>query len=191
MIRKLRPPKLPVIPSLGFTMQSVEHTSRYGPARPRTKKRHTLRSRAGKGEPRSFSRSRHLKSTVCRRFLGFIGCLVGAAVCFAVAFLTLPLLAIRPAKFALSFRYVCTMALCSSRLTFLPALVACWLCSGKGHTRKAQARLRLCISPYSFSVLIGPINHIRHLISKERLPFSIAYLVSLGLTLYFALGVRH
>ncbi len=27
--------------------------------------------------------------------------------------------------------------------------------------------------------------------SKERLPFSIAYLSSLGLTLYFALGVRH
>jgi hypothetical protein len=31
----------------------------------------------------------------------------------------------------------------------------------------------------------------KHLISKERLPFSIAYLASLGLTLYFALGVRH
>jgi hypothetical protein len=44
---------------------------------------------------------------------------------------------------------------------------------------------------YRFSVLIGPINHIRHLISKERLPFSVAYLSSLGLTLYFALGVRH
>ena len=27
--------------------------------------------------------------------------------------------------------------------------------------------------------------------SKERLPFSIAYLSSLGLTLYFALGVRY
>lgn len=41
----------------------------------------------------------------------------------------------------------------------------------------------------SFSVLIGPINHIKHLVSKERLPFSFAYLSSLGLTLYFALGV--
>ncbi len=48
------------------------------------------------------------RPTVCRRFLGFIGCLVGAAVCFGVAFLTLPLLAIRPAKFALAFRYACT-----------------------------------------------------------------------------------
>jgi hypothetical protein len=35
------------------------------------------------------------------------------------------------------------------------------------------------------------MNHMRHLISKERLPFSVAYLSSLGLTLYFALGVRH
>ena len=35
------------------------------------------------------------------------------------------------------------------------------------------------------------MNHIRHLMSKERLPFSVAYLSSLGLTLYFALGVRH
>jgi Got1/Sft2-like family len=43
---------------------------------------------------------------------------------------------------------------------------------------------------HRFSVLIGPINHLKHLISKERLPFSIAYLSSLGLTLYFALGVR-
>ena len=44
--------------------------------------------------------------TSCRRLLGFLACLAGAAVCFAVAFLTLPLIALRPAKFALSFRYV-------------------------------------------------------------------------------------
>ncbi|KAJ3544602.1 hypothetical protein NM688_g5723 [Phlebia brevispora] len=37
------------------------------------------------------------------RLLGFGGCLVGAAVCFLVAFLTLPFLAMRPAKFALAF----------------------------------------------------------------------------------------
>jgi len=57
MIRKLRPPELLVTPSLVFTMQSVgsvEHTSRYGPARPRMKRRHTLRFRVGKGEARAF-----------------------------------------------------------------------------------------------------------------------------------------
>lgn len=43
----------------------------------------------------------------------------------------------------------------------------------------------------SFSVLIGPINHIKHLVSKERLLFSAIYFSSLGLTLYFALGVSN
>lgn len=41
----------------------------------------------------------------------------------------------------------------------------------------------------SFSVLVGPINHIKHLLSRERLPFSAVYFSSLGLTLYLALGV--
>ena len=149
MIRKLRPPELLVIPSLVFTMRSVEHTSRYGPARPRTKKRHTLRSRVGKGEACAHTLlpppGPVTLSIVCRRLLGFVGCLVGAAVCFGVAFLTLPLLAIRPAKFALSFRHVCTMTLRSSRLTFLLALVACWLCLGKDHTRTDRANPRTAL----------------------------------------------
>jgi len=86
------------------------------------------------------------------RLLGFGGCLLGAAVCFFVAFLTLPLLAIRPAKFALAFS------------------------------------LGSLLVMFGFSVLIGPINHIKHLVSKERLPFSLIYFTSLGLTLYFSLG---
>lgn len=45
---------------------------------------------------------------LCRRLLGFGGCLIGAAVCFFVSFWTLPLLALRPSKFALSFRYIQT-----------------------------------------------------------------------------------
>ncbi|GLB44614.1 putative nonessential protein required for the fusion of transport vesicles derived from the endocytic pathway with the Golgi complex [Lyophyllum shimeji] len=88
------------------------------------------------------------------RLLGFGGCLVGAAVCFFVSFLTLPILPVRPAKFALSFSL-------GSLLVML-----------------------------GFSVLIGPVNHIKHLISKERLPFSVVYFASLGLTLYFSLGPR-
>ena len=39
------------------------------------------------------------------RLLGFGACLIGAAVCFFVAFITLPWIALRPAKFALAFRY--------------------------------------------------------------------------------------
>ncbi|KAF5345827.1 hypothetical protein D9756_010890 [Leucocoprinus leucothites] len=88
------------------------------------------------------------------RLLGFIGALVGAAVCFFVAFLTLPMLAFKPAKFALAFS------------------------------------LGSILVMFGFSVLIGPINHIKHLVSKERLPFSLVYLGSLGLTLYFALGAH-
>ncbi|PPQ63455.1 hypothetical protein CVT24_004987 [Panaeolus cyanescens] len=106
------------------------------------------------------------------RLLGFGGCLIGAAVCFFVAFLTLPLLAIkyvqliqtlqcanqiypeRPAKFALAFS------------------------------------LGSLLVMFGFSVLVGPINHIKHLCTKERLPFSAVYFGSLGLTLYFSLGAH-
>ncbi|KAI0744752.1 ER-to-golgi vesicle protein transport Sft2 [Earliella scabrosa] len=88
------------------------------------------------------------------RLLGFGACLIGAAVCFFVAFLTIPVIALRPSKFALSFS------------------------------------LGSLLVMFGFSVLIGPINHIKHLVSKERLPFSIAYLTSLGLTLYFSLGIQ-
>ncbi|TFK47234.1 ER-to-golgi vesicle protein transport Sft2 [Heliocybe sulcata] len=88
------------------------------------------------------------------RLLGFGACLLGAAVCFFVAFLTMPLLALRPAKFALAFS------------------------------------LGSLLVMFGFSVLIGPINHIKHLISRERLPFTLAYFSSLGLTLYFSLGAH-
>lgn len=37
------------------------------------------------------------------RFLGFLLCCAGAAVCFLVSFLTLPMLAIKPRKFAVAF----------------------------------------------------------------------------------------
>ncbi|KZT24941.1 ER-to-golgi vesicle protein transport Sft2 [Neolentinus lepideus HHB14362 ss-1] len=88
------------------------------------------------------------------RLLGFGACLLGAVVCFLVAFFTMPLLALRPAKFALAFS------------------------------------LGSLLVMFGFSVLVGPINHVKHLLSKERLPFSLAYFSSLGLTLYFSLGAH-
>jgi len=42
----------------------------------------------------------------------------------------------------------------------------------------------------SFSFLYGPWNHVKHLFSKERLPFTIIYLTSLSGTLYFAMGLQ-
>jgi len=42
----------------------------------------------------------------------------------------------------------------------------------------------------SFSFLWGPYNHMVHLLSKDRLPFTITYISSLALTLYFAMGLQ-
>ncbi|KAB5593714.1 hypothetical protein CTheo_2794 [Ceratobasidium theobromae] len=86
------------------------------------------------------------------RLLGFGACLLGAAACFFVAFLTLPWIALRPGKFALAFS------------------------------------LGSLLVMFGFCVLIGPVNQIKHLLSKDRLPFSAAYFGSLALTLYFSIG---
>ncbi len=42
----------------------------------------------------------------------------------------------------------------------------------------------------SFSLLWGPCNHLRHLFSRDRLPFTTVYLVTLLGTLYFAMGMQ-
>lgn len=144
-----------------------------------------MRSRAGTGaSPPRCSRAGAERT---RRLLGFGGCLLGAAVCFFVSFLTLPMLALRPAKFALSFRCAAHSGLSSPRLLTPPQPR-----EPARHVRvRRTLRPRVRSSPCArFSVLIGPLNHAKHLISKERLPFSLAYLSSLGLTLYFSLGVR-
>lgn len=142
------------------------------------------------------------------RLLGFIGCLIGAVVCFFVAFITLPLLAIRwvsiplvklRTNHAFQARKVCYCI----QVTFLirrdiQPLTWHTLRHQPGEfTRDVWVRQDQILSHLfqthlcsRFSVLIGPINHIKHLVSKDRLPFSIVYLASLGLTLYFALGVR-
>lgn len=41
----------------------------------------------------------------------------------------------------------------------------------------------------SWAVLMGPWSYARHLVSGPRLPFTAAYFGSIGLTLYFAIGV--
>ena len=62
-----------------------------------------------------------------------------------------------------------------------------------GHVRVRPCiiwkRVGLRLNVHRFAVLIGPVNHIKHLCQRERLPFSAAYIGSLALTLYFALGV--
>lgn len=88
------------------------------------------------------------------RLLGFGACLLGAAVCFFFAFMGLPWLPVRPAKFALAFSMGSLLVMAG------------------------------------FSILVGPLNHLKHLFSKERLSFSLVYLSSLALTLYFSLGAQ-
>lgn len=90
------------------------------------------------------------------RFLGFLACLAGSAVCFffSFIFLTPPILALKPQKFALAFSLGSLLFMCG------------------------------------FTILSGPVTHLKHIMSKERLPFSIAYFSSLGLTIYFSLGPK-
>ncbi|KAH9922298.1 ER-to-golgi vesicle protein transport Sft2 [Epithele typhae] len=107
-----------------------------------------------RSEERSNEEEAYFALSRWERLLGFGACLIGAAVCFFVAFLTVPFIALRPAKFALAFS------------------------------------LGSLLVMFGFSVLIGPLNHLKHLLSKERLPFSIAYIASLALTLYFSLGAH-
>jgi len=126
------------------------------------------------------------------RLIGFGACLLGAAVCFFVAFLTAPLIPIRPAKFALALRSVPpSYPVLRPHHPSVPAWGASWSCSGSSN---------IIVSPCtshpltkfifrSFTVLVGPITHLKHLVSKERLPFSVAYISSLALTIYFSISV--
>jgi len=98
------------------------------------------------------------------RLLGFGGCLIGAAVCFFIAFMTLPL---RPAKFALSFR--CDIHSLSYPIFLNHSLSsvsgACSLCLGELlHAMPTDLGRQSSCS--RFTVLVGPINHIKHLFSR-------------------------
>ncbi|KAG2145528.1 hypothetical protein BD769DRAFT_1597406 [Suillus cothurnatus] len=42
---------------------------------------------------------------------------------------------------------------------------------------------------FGFSVLIIPLNHAKHLISRERLSSTLVYLSRLGLTIHFSISV--
>ncbi len=43
----------------------------------------------------------------------------------------------------------------------------------------------------SWAAMMGPLAYVQHLASGPRLPFTAAYFGSIGLTLYFALGVSN
>ncbi|WRT69221.1 uncharacterized protein IL334_006205 [Kwoniella shivajii] len=107
-----------------------------------------------RNEGRSQEEEAYFALSRWERFLGFLACCAGGIACFGVAFLFLPILAIKPRKFALAFTL--------GSLLFM----------------------------LGFAILHGPWNHLKHIMSPERLPFSLAYFGSLGLTLFFAIGIR-
>ncbi|KAI7849147.1 Got1/Sft2-like family-domain-containing protein [Circinella umbellata] len=43
----------------------------------------------------------------------------------------------------------------------------------------------------SIAMLRGPMAHLKHMISMERLPFTLSYCGTMALTLYFSLGARN
>ncbi|KAI5475617.1 hypothetical protein MNV49_001127 [Pseudohyphozyma bogoriensis] len=89
------------------------------------------------------------------RFSGFLLCCAGAGVCFMISFfIGLPLLAVKPRKFAVSFS------------------------------------LGSILFMVGFSVLQGPLAHLKHILTPERLPFTGAYVGSLVGTLFFALAKK-
>ncbi|KAI9636962.1 Got1/Sft2-like family-domain-containing protein [Dioszegia hungarica] len=107
-----------------------------------------------RNEGRSQEEEAYFALSRWERFLGFLACCLGGMACFGIAFLFLPLLAVKPRKFALAFTL--------GSLLFM----------------------------LGFAILHGPWNHLKHILSAERLPFSLAYFGSLALTLFFAVGIR-
>ncbi|KAK0279888.1 Protein transport protein sft2 [Friedmanniomyces endolithicus] len=87
------------------------------------------------------------------RLLLFGGLNLAAVALFIVCFTLLPILSLRPRKFAILWSMASALFL------------------------------------VSWAVMMGPMVYARHLISAERLPFTATYFGSIGLTLYFALGV--
>ncbi|KAI9011188.1 vesicle transport protein, partial [Gaertneriomyces semiglobifer] len=88
------------------------------------------------------------------RMVGFVAFLGMSIFCFMIAFFTIPMLALNPAKFATTYTLGSILAL------------------------------------VSMSLLQGPRAFLRHIFSRERLPFTLMYLASMIVTLYFAV-VKH
>ncbi|KAF9431769.1 protein transport protein sft2 [Entomortierella beljakovae] len=90
-----------------------------------------------------------------QRMAGFAICVFGGLACFMIAFFVgLPLLLLKPSKFATSFT------------------------------------LGSLLLMASFALLRGPTAHLKALISRERLPFTGAYIGSMIFVLYSSLVVN-
>ncbi|XP_074655143.1 uncharacterized protein LOC141908825 [Tubulanus polymorphus] len=89
-----------------------------------------------------------------QRILGFMGCIAVGLFCFVLAWLFLPMVVVKPRKFALLY---------TLGSLFLIA---------------------------SFSLLWGPMNHVKHLLSGPRIAFTTAYLGTMFATIYFSVWYK-
>ncbi|KAF2214965.1 hypothetical protein CERZMDRAFT_36287 [Cercospora zeae-maydis SCOH1-5] len=125
------------------------------------------------------------------RLLLFGGLNLAAIALFVVCFTLLPILSLRPRKFAILYvpRFLC----CTRHGNHFPpcaaALQTLAPCSfpSEGVRRWTMASLLFL---GSWAVMMGPVVYVRHLVSQERLPFTATYFGSIALTLYFAVGLR-
>lgn len=92
-------------------------------------------------------------------------CVLGAAACFVMAFVLMPVLVLKPRKFVILWTV--------GSLLFL-------------FRYSLESRVILMDS---FAALQGPVPYIKHLLSPTRVPFTAAYFGSLAATLYFSIGV--
>ncbi|KAJ2452572.1 protein transport protein sft2, partial [Coemansia sp. RSA 2336] len=88
--------------------------------------------------------------TLVQRWVGFAGCALLALFCFMMAIMALPMMVIKPQKFATAFSL------------------------GGLATISGIALLR------------GPRAHTKHLLSKDRLLFTVSYFTSVFFTLFFS-----
>ncbi|KNZ45856.1 uncharacterized protein VP01_773g7 [Puccinia sorghi] len=125
-----------------------------------------------RAEGPSFFFYRYYALSRWERTIGFLMCTTGAMICFIISFFTLPLLAVM------------------SRL------------SESHHDISSKKKKNTDIKPRKFAVsfslgsmlfmtgfmvLQGPMQHLQHIFSTARLPFTLSYLLSLVATLYFAI----
>ncbi|SCZ94637.1 BZ3500_MvSof-1268-A1-R1_Chr12-3g04013 [Microbotryum saponariae] len=119
------------------------------------------------------------------RFSGFLLCTAGAALCFFIAFfIGLPLLALKPRKFAVSFQTAEFLSSLSAS-TYSPNAVPILHLQVSFSLGSASPTILFMVG---FAILQGPLAHLKHICNAERLPFTGAYFGSLFLTLYFAIG---
>lgn len=111
-------------------------------------------------------------------------------MCFFLSFfIGLPLLAVKPRKFAVRSRSFTLRRVI--QLIRVPRFHSLWAACVPNVQLSHNRVLRMMqiLFMAGFALLQGPVAHLKHILTAERIPFTIAYFGSLALTLFFALVV--